>query len=127
MIAFCQKNITLPLINNLFFRDTDNNMHQAIIYSPAKTAMQSGNAKTNFWILEFKNNSPQTHNPLMGWIGGGHTENQIHLKFNTLDDAIRYAHNNHISYTIKHPKKRNLSIKSYAANYAFTNREPWSH
>jgi ETC complex I subunit conserved region len=102
-------------------------MHQAIIYSPAKTSMQSGSAKTKFWVLEFKNNTMQTNNPLMGWIGGGNTENQIHLKFDTLDEAVRYAQNNQISYTVKQPKIRNLSIKSYAENYAFNNREPWSH
>jgi hypothetical protein len=102
-------------------------MQQAIIYSPTKTAMQSGTAKTGLWILEFKNNSMQTNNPLMGWIGGGNTQTQINLKFDTLDDAIRYANSNQIIFTVKHPKKRNLRIKSYAENYSFDNREPWSH
>jgi hypothetical protein len=107
--------------------DTDNNMHQAIIYSPAKTAMQSGVSKTGFWILEFKNISAQTNNPLMGWIGGGDTQNQVHLQFDSLDSAIAYANTHNISFTVKQPKKRNLRIKSYAENYAFNNREPWSH
>lgn len=107
--------------------DTDNNMQQAIIYSPTKTSMQSGTAKTGFWVLEFKNETPQTNNPLMGWIGGSSTENQVNLKFETLDSAIQYANMHNISYSIKKPKQRRLRIKSYAENYSFNNREPWSH
>ena len=41
-------------------------MNKAIIYIPNKNPMQSGMAKTNKWILEFKTKDP-TKNPLMGW------------------------------------------------------------
>ena len=40
----------------------------ARIYRPAKTAMQSGKAKTHDWILEFEPASARTPDPLMGWI-----------------------------------------------------------
>ena len=41
-------------------------MKKAIIYIPNKSPMQSGLAKTNKWILEFKTKDPTT-NTLMGW------------------------------------------------------------
>ena len=41
-------------------------MNKAIIYIPNKNPMQSGTAKSDKWILEFKTKDP-TKNPLMGW------------------------------------------------------------
>lgn len=102
-------------------------MHHAIIYSPAKSSMQSGTAKTGHWVLEFKNIVPKTNNPLMGWSGGSETESQVSLKFETLDAAINYANTQEISFIVRKPKKRSLKIKSYSANYAFDSRETWTH
>ena len=39
----------------------------ARIYSPAKTAMQSGKAKTGHWMLEFDPAAPRRIDPLMGY------------------------------------------------------------
>ncbi len=102
-------------------------MHQAIIYSPAKSSMQSGVAKTGYWVLEFKNILAKTNNPLMGWAGGSETETQISLKFSTLNDAINYANTQKIPFIVRKPKQRSLRIKSYSANYAFDSRETWTH
>ena len=102
-------------------------MQQAIIYSPSKTAMQSGTAKTGYWILEFKSVLPQVNNPLMGWAGGSETEMQISLKFNTQDEAVAYANSHDISFTVRKSNKRGLRIKSYNENYAFNKREIWTH
>ena len=38
----------------------------ARIYRPAKTAMQSGKAKTKDWVLEFEPASARRSDPLMG-------------------------------------------------------------
>ena len=102
-------------------------MNQAVIYSPAKSAMQSGVAKTGNWILEFKQLTPKTNNPLMGWAGGSETQTQINLKFETLETAIAYAEQNQITFTVRKPKNRALRIKTYSENYAFNRRETWSH
>ncbi len=102
-------------------------MQQAIIYSPAKSSMQSGTAKTGYWILEFKTLSAKTNNPLMGWAGGSETTTQVSLKFDNLDTAIDYANKHNISFTVHKPKKRSLRIKSYSENYAFNSRETWTH
>lgn len=37
----------------------------AKIYRPAKTAMQSGKAKTHLWVLEFDQERPRTIDPIM--------------------------------------------------------------
>ncbi|MEN8197347.1 MAG: NADH dehydrogenase ubiquinone Fe-S protein 4, partial [Pseudomonadota bacterium] len=42
---------------------------RARIYKPAKTAMQSGRAKADDWVLEFEPEDAMTPDPLMGWNG----------------------------------------------------------
>jgi len=103
-------------------------MQQAIIYSPAKTSMQSGTAKTGYWIVEYKSEIRKQADPLMGWAGGCETSTQLKLKFDTLEAAKAYALRENLSFTIKKPKKpRALKVKSYADNYAFNRQETWSH
>ena len=54
----------------------------ARIYRPAKTAMQSGKAKTADWVLEFEAEAARRLDPLMGWTGAEETTpGQVRLKF----------------------------------------------
>ena len=39
----------------------------ARIYKPARTAMQSGTAKTKEWVLDYEPEQPPAVEPLMGW------------------------------------------------------------
>ncbi|WP_201281498.1 NADH dehydrogenase ubiquinone Fe-S protein 4, partial [Staphylococcus aureus] len=55
----------------------------ARIYRPAKTAMQSGKAKTHDWVLEFEPASARTPDPLMGWISSSDMNGQVRMKFDT--------------------------------------------
>ena len=43
----------------------------ARIYKPAKTAMQSGTAKTREWVLDYEPEQPREIEPLMGWTSSG--------------------------------------------------------
>ena len=61
------------------------------IFKPAKTAMQSGKAKTKLWHLQVMDDSIQTRDPLIGYHGGSSTKNQIKLEFETKEDAINFA------------------------------------
>ena len=47
---------------------------RARIYKPAKTAMSSGTAKTNQWVLEYYQGSAREIDPLMGWTSSDDTQ-----------------------------------------------------
>lgn len=49
----------------------------ARIYRPAKTAMQSGKAKTENWLLEYEPESARKVEPLMGYTSSGDMKSQI--------------------------------------------------
>ena len=91
-------------------------MKKAKIYIPTKTAMQSGRGKLKTWVLEFETKDPSI-NPLMGWETSTDTLEEVILKFSTKEQAVEYAENNNISYTLVEPKKKEFVIKSYADNF----------
>ena len=78
--------------------------------------MQWGRGKQKKWVLEFETKDPSI-NPLMGWETSTDTLEEVILKFTTKEQAIEYAENNNISYTLIEPKKKEFVIKSYADNF----------
>ena len=95
----------------------------AIIFQPTKTAMQSGKAKTKNWHFKIVSNDKKFVDPVMGWIGSNDTTRQLSLQFDTKEEAIAYAEKNNITYQVREPKTRSLKKKSYAANFAFSQRK----
>ncbi len=91
-------------------------MKKAKIYSPSKTAMQSGMAKSNKWIIEF-NTKNSSISPLMGWESSDDTLSELNLEFSSKDLAIDYAKKNKIDFELIEPKKRKILKKSYADNF----------
>ena len=91
-------------------------MKKAIIYIPNKNPMQSGLAKSDKWILEFKTKNP-TKNPLMGWESSSDTLTELKLEFSSKDLAINYAKKKKIDFELIEPKKRKMVKKSYADNF----------
>ena len=63
----------------------------ARIFKPAKTAMQSGEGRTKEWQLEFAPASPREIEPLMGWTGTRDMKAEVHLEFDTKEEAIAYC------------------------------------
>jgi hypothetical protein len=63
----------------------------ARIYKPAKTAMQSGTAKTKEWMLDYEPEQPREIEPLMGWTSSGDMRQQVQLRFDTPEEAIAYC------------------------------------
>ena len=100
---------------------------RARIYQPPKTAMQSGRAMTQQWVVEFEPASPRRPDPLMGWIGSGDTQAQVHLHFETRDEAVAYAEKNGIAYDLELPQSRRVKPKAYADNFKFGRIENWTH
>tara|TARA_B100001142_G_scaffold196554_1_gene195375 strand:+ start:228 stop:509 length:282 start_codon:yes stop_codon:yes gene_type:complete len=91
-------------------------MKKAKIYSPSKTAMQSGVAKFNKWVVEFYTNDSTT-NPLMGWESSDDTFSELNLEFSSKELAIEYAKKNRIDYEVIESKNRKIVKKSYSDNF----------
>ncbi len=99
----------------------------ARIYRPAKTAMQSGRAKTQEWVLEFAPASARVADPLMGWISSDDMRAEVTLTFAAKEDAVAYAQRHGIPFRVHEEQKVPVIIKAYADNFAFNRKEPWSH
>jgi hypothetical protein len=99
----------------------------ARIYRPAKTAMQSGKAKTESWMLEFEPEQPRKVEPLMGYTSSGDMKSQIRLSFDTKEEAIAYARKNGIAYSVQEPKETRRRVVSYSENFRFDRMQPWTH
>ena len=96
------------------------------IYKPAKTAMQSGVAKTREWVLESEPARKEV-DPLMGWTESRDTMQQVELQFATLDEAKAHAEKNGWQYTIETPHERAIRPKAYADNFAYNRVGRWTH
>jgi len=94
-------------------------MARVRIYRPAKTAMQSGTAKTHRWVLEYEPATPREPDPLMGWASAHDTLNEVHLKFETLEAAVEFARKRGLEYTVIASKPRTIQPKSYADNFRY--------
>ncbi len=100
----------------------------ARIYKPAKTAMQSGLAKTKGWVLDFEPEAPRTVEPLMGWTSSGDMRQQVRLNFPSKEEAIAYCERHCIAYQVSEeatPPAR--PAISYSDNFAFKRRDAWTH
>ena len=96
---------------------------KAKIYQPARTAMQSGYANVQHWIVEYEPEEAKKVDTLMGWAGSGDMRGQLRLKFETKDEAIAYAERNALSYNIAEPNIRRVIPKSYSDNFKYTKVE----
>ena len=99
----------------------------ARIFSPAKTAMQSGKAKTGLWVLEFDPEMPRKIDPLMGYTTSGDMKSQIRLAFETKEEAIAYAEKNGLAYRVQEPKQAKRRQISYSDNFRYDRKIPWTH
>ena len=102
---------------------------RARIYRPAKTAMSSGMAKTQQWVLEYAPASAREIDPLMGWTSSDDTQSQVKLRFDSKEAALDYAADNGIEVVVLEPKTRkpNLRPMGYGENFATSRRGPWTH
>ena len=99
----------------------------ARIYRPAKTAMQSGKAKTKEWVLEFEPSSARASDPLMGWTVSSDMNGQVRMLFDTREEAAAYAQRHGIAFEVLAPPQHKRLVRAYADNFAFNRREPWTH
>lgn len=92
-------------------------MSSVRIYKPAKTATQSGIAKTDEWLVEFESSDQLKNENLMGWISSSDTRKQLRLEFDNLEEAIKFAKSKGLKYTIATPTQKTFRPKNYALNF----------
>jgi hypothetical protein len=101
--------------------------NRARIYRKPKSAMQSGNANAQSWVLEFVSADPPRPDPLMGWIGQTDTQSQVNMQFETKEEAVAYAERHAIPYAVELPHERSFRPKAYADNFKFGRMDNWTH
>ena len=99
----------------------------AKIYRPAKTAMQSGKAKSHIWHLEYDPEVPRTIDPVMGYTSSADMKSQIHMTFATVEEAVTYAEKHDIVYRVIEPKDAKRRKVAYSDNFRFDRKVPWTH
>ncbi len=101
------------------------------IYQPARSAMQSGTAKTHEWLLEAAPLAPKKRDPLMGWSGSKGAMSQVKMRFASKEEAIEYAQSKGLDYDIvespARKRKPNIRKLGYAENFVPNRRMPWTH
>ena len=93
------------------------------IYRPSKSAMQSGRAKAQSWMLEYELKTQRQPESLMGWTSSGDTLNQVRLNFNTMEDAIAYAEKKGWGYTVQPAEERIIRPRNYVDNFKYVPAE----
>ena len=100
----------------------------ARIYRPAKTAMQSGTAKTKTWLFDYEPEVPRDIDPLMGWTSSSDMAQQVQLRFATCEEAVAYAEKHGIPYQVFDEHPRAPRPKAYSDNFRPGRREGnWTH
>ncbi len=98
----------------------------AKIYQPSPSAMTSGRAKRH-WVLEFIGTSIGEIDPLTGTKRSTNMHSQLDLKFDTMEEAVAYAKANNIPHQVIQSQKMKRIPRSYADNFAFDRKLPWTH
>jgi hypothetical protein len=99
----------------------------ARIYKPARTAMQSGQAKTKEWMLDYEPEHPRTVEPLMGWTSSADMKQEVRLSFDTKDEAVAFCEREGIPYQVFESTPPVRPRISYSDNFAYPRREAWTH
>jgi len=99
-------NIYIKIINfsflaKIFLKMTQNFNQEAIIFCPAKNAMQSGKANCQKWVVKIlPQQNYQSINPLMGWVSSNNTQMQLKFAFSSKEQAINFAKSKQFNYKI---------------------------
>lgn len=89
------------------------------IYKPAKSAAQSGRAKTHEWLLEPELLTPRVPEPLMGWVSAGDTLSELRgrMRFANPEEAVAFAKRNGWECVIEEPTERRIRPRNYLDNF----------
>lgn len=100
----------------------------ARIYKPARTAMQSGQAKTKRWVLEFAPELAREIEPLMGWTSSADMNSQVRMFFESKERAVAFANKHKIPHEVEEAEEASPRTgKAYTDNFRFDRKETWTH
>jgi hypothetical protein len=99
----------------------------ARIFRPARSATQSGKAKTREWRLSFEPEDRMRIEPLMGYQSSTDMRSQIVMSFETSEQAIEFAEKHGFEYRVEEPKDASRRKISYSDNFRYDRRQPWTH
>jgi hypothetical protein len=99
----------------------------ARIFRPARTAMQSGQARTKDWRLSFEPEDRLRIEPLMGYQSSTDMHSQIVMSFASKEQAVAFAEKHGIEYRVEEPKEASRRKISYSDNFRYDRRQPWTH
>jgi hypothetical protein len=100
---------------------------QVRIYRRAKSAMQSGRATSDKWVVEFPPSAPRQAYALTGWTMSGDTRRQLMLEFDSEAEAVAYAERQGLAYVLEPAQTRRLRPKSYSDNFRYDRVGRWTH
>jgi hypothetical protein len=89
----------------------------ARIFQQPKSAMQSGKAKSDLWVLEFAPADARWADPLMGWTATRDTQSQVRLTFPDKDAAKTYAAKHGVIARVHATPPKALKLQAYADNF----------
>ncbi len=91
---------------------------QVRIYQPAKTSTQSGK-KSHPWLLVPVADENHRHiDSVTGWTSSDNTLAQLELKFQSAQEASKYAQTKGWDCQITQPQTAKIIKKSYAENFS---------
>lgn len=99
----------------------------AIIYRPARNAMQSGKGKSKKWMLVHERDEAREIEPLMGYTSSRDTQVQVKLTFDTLEEAEAYARKQGLAYRVQAAHDTTPKRTVYSDNFRHDRKSPWTH
>merc|ERR1712100_174921 len=98
------------------------------VFSPTKSAMQSGGEKIGMWKMEFEN-PERWRNPLMGYVSSADPASNLKMKFPTKESALAYAEKMGYDYELQesvYPEENSNDrgiVKSYSDVFKFKGKK----
>jgi len=90
--------------------------------------MTSGRGQDGEWVLEFSRKANgRKIDPLTGTFRATDMRAQLDLKFDSLEQAVAYAKKNNIPHRVVQSKTVKRIPRSYADNFAYDRKLPWTH
>ncbi len=99
----------------------------ALIFSPARNAMQSGKGKSKHWVLVHERDSGRSIDPLMGYSSSTDMNAQVRLTFESQEAAEDYAKRNGLAYRVEASHKATAKRSVYTDNFQSNRKVPWTH